>query len=244
MFSSDSVSMQTAMERLMAVQDSQSFQFAVSALREQMKRMGLDAQYIIGLERRAYYLPNEYSEKDTKAKILEAKKRVTEYVNEIMCENEGNRLLLDILDNFYLFLENLLERMPHKKGGIQKEQLESLKIKNEYDVQYLLYAYLKPLYPMARAEVNEDTGYSTVRTDILLDSENTIEIKCTRKGMVLKKLIEEIEADMVHYSAKSIYFFIYDKEKLIENPCNFKKTYEEKMLDKQIHIIIHQPKIL
>ena len=62
--------------------------------------------------------------------------------------------------------------------------------------------------------------------------------------MALKKLVEEIEADMVHYSAKSIYFFIYDKEKLIQNPCNFKKTYEERIKDKLIHIIIHQPKIL
>ena len=49
---------------------------------------------------------------------------------------------------------------------------------------------------------------------------------------------------MVHYSAGSIYFFIYDKEKIIENSVIFKRIYEEKMKDKQIHIIIHQPKIL
>lgn len=59
-----------------------------------------------------------------------------------------------------------------------------------------------------------------------------------------KKLIEEIEADMVHYSAKNIYFFLYDKEKIIENPFNLKKAYEEKMKGKNIHIVIHQPKIL
>jgi len=241
---SNSGSIQEAMERLVHAQDSQSFQFAISSLRERMQNMKMDSQYLIGLERRAYYLPNEYSDRDTKAKMLEAKKRVIEYINEIMNVNENGRLLQNILENFYLFLENFFERRPHKRGGIQKEQLESLRIKNEYDVQYLLYAYLKPLYPMARSEVNEDTGYGTVRTDILLDSENVIEIKCTRKGMILKKLIEEIEADMVHYSAKYIYFFIYDKEKLIENPCNFRKTYEEKMKDKHIYIIIHQPKIL
>ena len=113
-----------------------------------------------------------------------------------------------MLENFYLFLENLIERKPHKKGGIHTEQLESLRIKNEYDIQHFLYAYLKPLYPLARNEVNEDTGYNTVRTDIWIDSENTI------------------------------------KEKIIENPVIFKKTYEEKMIGKQIHIIIHQPKIL
>lgn len=110
------------------------------------------------------------------------------------------------LDNFYIFLENLLEREPHKKGGIQKGRLECLKIKNEYDVQHLLYAYLKPLYPMARLEVNEDTGYGTVRPDIFLDTEHMIEVKCTRKGTGLKRLIEEIKADMVHYRSKSVFY--------------------------------------
>ena len=47
--------------------------------------------------------------------------------------------------------------------------------------------------------------------------------------MRLKKLREEIEADMVHYSAKHIYFFIYDKEKIIENPQLFQNTYENKV---------------
>lgn len=66
----NSGSIQEAMERLVRVQDSQSFQFAISALREQMKKIGMDSQYLIGLERRAYYLPNEYSDRDTKAKML------------------------------------------------------------------------------------------------------------------------------------------------------------------------------
>ena len=37
--------------------------------------------------------------------MLEAKKRVIEYINEIMNVNENGRLLLDILEIFYLFLE-------------------------------------------------------------------------------------------------------------------------------------------
>jgi len=108
----------------------------------------------------------------------------------------------------------------------------------------LLYAYIKPLYPLARAEVNEDTGYGTVRADIFLDSNHVIEVKYTRKTMNIKKLTEEIEADMVHYSAGHIYFFIYDKEKLVQNPYVFKETYENKMAEKNIYIILHQPKIL
>lgn len=237
-------SIQTVMEQLRNAQDSQAFQVAVCELRLYMKDVQMDSSYLMELEKRAYYLPNDYSVQDTKKKMEEAKERVIRYINTIMKNDVENGQLLSILENYYLFLESLLERVPHKKGGIQKEQLECLKIKNEYDIQYLLYAYLKPLYPMARTEVNEDTGYHTVRTDIYLDSKNTIEIKCTRNGMSLKKLVEEIEADMVHYKAQNIYFFLYDKEKIIENPINFKKTYEEKVKDKKIHIIIHQPKRL
>ena len=62
--------------------------------------------------------------------------------------------------------------------------------------------------------------------------------------MKLKKLTEEIEADMVHYHAEHIYFFLYDKEKIIENPRLFRNIYENKVKGKQIHIVIHQPKIL
>lgn len=246
MFSNDNgiKSMGDAIDRVKNAFDERTFEDVIFHLRTYMKNLEMDPRYLIELERKAFYLRNEYSEKDTKEKVEEAKRRVVEFLAGIMDNHADEILLVKVLENYYLFLENLLEREPHKKGSIQKEQLECMKIGNEYDVQHLLYAYLKPLYPMARLEVNEDTGYGTVRTDILIDLGNVIEIKCTRKGMPVKKLIEEIEADMVHYSAKCIYFFIYDKVKIIENLFVFKKTYEEKMRDKQIHIIVHQPKFL
>lgn len=124
---------------------------------------------------------------------------------------------------------------------VLQQPLESLKISNEYDVQFLLYAYLKPIFPKARPEVSEDTGYETVRTDIQINSDTYIEVKCSRKSMKKKKLIEEIEADIVHYNATNLYFYIYDKEKIIDNPLNFKETYENRLQEKNIHIIIQQP---
>ena len=36
----------------------------------------------------------------------------------------------------------------------------------------------------------------------------------------------------------------YDKEKIIQNPQLFRNIYENKVKGKQIHIVIHQPKIL
>lgn len=238
------MSIQDAVLRLENVKDGQEFSVLLSGLRNFLKTQDATPQCLMELEQRAYYLVNEYSDKETRDNLDAAKKRVAEYLEEIMAGSPGDGQLPTILDNYYLFLESLLERPPHKRGGIQKEQLSGLKIQNEYDVQHLLYAYLKPLYPLARVEVNEDTGYDTARADIFLDSKHVIEIKCTRNNMKPKKLIEEIEADMVHYSAEHIYFFIYDKEKIIENPQLFRNTYENKVKGKQIHIVIHQPKIL
>ena len=240
----DITSMRNAIIELKAVKNSNDFESILYSLRDFLKSLDMDPKCLMELEQRAYYPINEYSDKETRNNLDAAAKRVIEYLEEIMTGSPADDQLLTVLDNYYLFLESLLERPPHKRGGIRKEHLSALKIQNEYDVQHLLYAYLKPLYPLARAEVSEDTGYGTVRTDIFLDSEHVIEVKCTRNSMKLKKLTEEIEADMVHYSAEHIYFFIYDKEKIIENPQLFRNTYENKVKGKQIHIVIHQPKIL
>ncbi len=244
MFEYGAGSLQQVINRLKNADNEEGFQNAVSGLKRYLKELNLKPEILLEVERRAYYLCNNFSDMDTKEKMEQAKRRVLQYIDELMDVSLDNNMLRDILNNFYLFLEGLIEREPHKKGGIQKEQLEYLKIKNEYDVQHLLFAYLRPLYPTVRTEVTEDTGYSNVRVDIFIDSEKVIEVKCTRKGMMKKKLIEEIEADMVHYNAENIYFFIYDKEKIIDNPLNFQEIYENKTTDKKIHIIIHQPKIL
>ena len=54
-----------------------------------------------------------------------------------------------------------------------------------------------------------------VRGDLKIQSlDLLLEVKCTRKSMSLKKLTEEIEADIVHYQEKYIFFYIFDKEKL------------------------------
>ena len=90
----------------------------------------------------------------------------------------------------------------------------------------------------------EDTGYETVRTDIYINQGTVLETKCSRPSMSQKKLIEEIEADITHYGASNIFFYIYDKEKIIDNPELFKKTYENKIYEKNIYIEILQPKEL
>lgn len=244
MFTNGDLTVREVAEQIQKAEDETGFKIAVYNLKTCLKQLQVEREYLLEVERRAYYLTNQYSQKDTMERMRDAKQRVMAFIDHIMDNTVDEDMLLKVMENFYLFLEALLEREPHSKGGIQKGQLETLRIKNEYDVQYLLLAYLRPLYPMARSEVSEDTGYNTVRVDIEVDAKNVIEVKCTRKGMTKKRLIEEIEADMVHYGADGIYFFVYDKEKIIDNPLNFKNTYEKKIVNKQIHIIIHQPKIL
>lgn len=237
---------QEAREKMALVEDRASFSNALNVVKNCLKNINMSSEILLELEKRAYYILNDYSEKDTKERVLEAKQRVLNYLDGLMQDKSAadDGLLLQVLENFYLFLEALWERAPHGKAGIRKEALKNIRIKNEYDVQHLLYAYLKPLFPDARAEVSEDTGYHTVRVDIFIDTDSVIEVKCTRQGMQKTKLIEEIEADMVHYSTSNIYFFVYDKEKLIENPAVFIKSYQDKIPGKKIYIVIHQPVIL
>ena len=173
--------MQDAITRLKNVKDGQEFSLLLPSLRTFLKTLDTTPQCLMELEQRAYYPVNEYSDKETINNLDAAKKRVIQYLEEIMIGSPADDQLL-ILENYYLFLEALLERPPHKRGGIQREQLSGLKIQNEYDVQHLLYAYLKPLYPLARAEVSEDTGYGTVRTDIFVYSEHVIEVNCSRNS--------------------------------------------------------------
>lgn len=155
-----------------------------------------------------------------------------------------NNILSCVLNNFYEYLETLRERRLHGKASLSKLKLENIVIDNEYDIQFLLFAYLKPLFPKERLEVSEDTGYGTVRTDILIDKDTCIEVKCSRLSMNEKTLESQIKEDMVHYKQKNIFFFIYDKDKIVRNPPAFKECYEEMMVGKNIYVVIHQPKKL
>lgn len=242
MFASNNL--QILIEELKKADNDIKFGYVVKNIQNYLESIGISPECILELHKQSFYLKNDYSDSDNLCRLEEAKSRVLSYIESIMGNRQNDNMLYKILDNFYFFLEALLEGVPDKRGSIKKEQLETIKIKNEYDVQFLLYAYLKPIYPLVRKEVNNDTGYGTVRVDLEVDSDTVVEVKCTRNNMPPKKLIEEVEADMVHYRYKDIFFFIYDKSKIISNPLNFKNTYETKTDNKNIYIIIHQPKIL
>ena len=111
--------------------------------------------------------------------------------------------------------------------------LDSIQIGNEYDLQRMLYAILRPLFPSIRQEVNSDNGYGGMRADLYLDSCNLIiETKCTRDSMSERQLTEELGADSFHYPADNICFFIWDRSKIIKNPEAFKNKFEKNLSEK------------
>ena len=81
----------------------------------------------------------------------------------------------EISEEFFIFfLEAFREAKPDKRASLTTENLQKIQIENEYDLQHLLYAVIKPLCPDARREVNDDSGVGTVRSDIKILSLNTI----------------------------------------------------------------------
>lgn len=216
----------------------------------------LDSNEVLAqIKSKEIYVENEYSKIKTKESIIKAKEKVIEYLEELIVEiNNVSSTFNDeisqevaitiikrILNNFYTHIETMYEQPPHGKAGITKEKLDNIKIVNEYDVQRILYSLIKPVFPEARVEVSNDTGVSTVRYDIFIEKYSIIiEVKCTRASMTERSLTEEIGSDIYHYKYNNIFFFIYDKEKIIKNKVAFENTYNKRVNEKDINTIIIQ----
>lgn len=216
----------------------------------------LDSNEVLAqIKSKEMYVENEYSKIKTKESIIKAKEKVMEYLEELIVEiNNISSTLSDeisqevaitiikrILKNFYTHIETMYEQPPHGRAGITKEKLDNIKIVNEYDVQRILYSLIKPVFPEARIEVSNDTGFSTVRYDIFIEKYSIIiEVKCTRSSMTERSLTEEIGSDAYHYQYNNIFFFIYDKEKIIKNKTAFENTYNKKFEERNVNTTIIQ----
>ncbi|MDT3699859.1 MAG: hypothetical protein RO469_10550 [Thermincola sp.] len=144
--------------------------------------------------------------------------------NEIN-EDTAKIILRRILHNFYKHIQAMYQQQMHGSAKIKQEDLNKIVIGNEYDVQHILFALLRPIFPETRTEVTEDAGYKAVRYDIWLDEYNiAIEIKCSRENMKERDLTEELGADAFHYKASHLFMFIFDKEKIISNIDAFVKS--------------------
>jgi hypothetical protein len=106
----------------------------------------------------------------------------------------------------------------------RRKGAEQLRFNNEYDVQDLLHALLRPWVQDVRPEEYTPSyaGKST-RMDFLLPAhELVIETRCVRDRQHAKNVGDELMLDIGHYAAhptcKKLWCVIYDPEHLLTNP--------------------------
>lgn len=106
----------------------------------------------------------------------------------------------------------------------RRKGAEQLRFTNEYDVQDLLHALLRPWVQDVRPEEYTPSyaGKST-RMDFLLPAhELVIETKCVRDRQHAKNIGDELLLDIGHYAAhptcKKLWCVVYDPEHLLTNP--------------------------
>ncbi len=110
-----------------------------------------------------------------------------------------------------------------------------------------MYAVVKALYPSARREVNQDTGYSTVRFDIVIEEIDTvIELKCTKADYSEKKLYRELGEDGYFYKSSNLLIYVYDKHCKISDVNNFVKALErtKETAGKNVKVYVEKTKKL
>ena len=73
-------SIQDAITRLKNIKDGQEFSLLLPGLRTFLKTLDIDSQSLMELEQRAYYVINEYSDKETKDNLDSARNRGITYL--------------------------------------------------------------------------------------------------------------------------------------------------------------------
>lgn len=181
-----------------------------------------------------------------KERYIACTKNVIKYLEK--CEEEQVEeadALEKLVKNFGLYLKNMFQIEPEKKSTLKKEILDQIQIENEYDVQHIMYAVVKALYPSARREVSQDTGYGTVRYDILIKEIDTvIEIKCSRPDHTDKKLLRELGEDGYFYDCSRVLMYVYDKAQKIRDVDSFIQALErdETRTGKVVKVYVEQKK--
>lgn len=96
---------------------------SISSLAEYMKKQQMPSTSWQRLDKLSFYELCESEDENLKNREL-AKGRVIDYIKGLMQDNNELSIIEKVLNNFYMFLEALLERNPHKKAGLSKDILE------------------------------------------------------------------------------------------------------------------------
>ena len=125
----------------------------------------------------------------------------------------------------------LCERLAQVARQLQSRHDDrgTIQIKDEYDVQDLLHALLRIDFDDIRPEEWAPSyAGGSARMDFLLkDHQLVIEVKKTRKGLGVRQVGDELLVDIARYrthsECKTLVCFVYDCERLIQNPAGLQK---------------------
>ena len=136
-------------------------------------------------------------------------------------------------------LRRAMHPLTHRRKGIQP-----LTFENEYDVQDLLHALLRPWISDIRPEeFTPSYAGSSTRMDFLLPAhELVIETKIVRDRTHAKKIGDELIIDIEHYrkhpNCKTLWCVVYDPDHLITNAPGLKNDLEGQRKSKNDEVTV------
>ncbi|MBS5772794.1 MAG: transposase [Enterobacter cloacae] len=144
-----------------------------------------------------------------------------------------------LLERLVRGLHRAMHPLTNRRKGSQE-----LSFDNEYDVQDLLHALLRPWVQDIRPEeFTPSYAGSSTRMDFLLPAHKLVlETKIVRDRYHAKKIGDELIIDIEHYrrhrDCKNLWCVIYDPNKLITNSEGIKSDLEGKRASKDGEIIV------
>jgi hypothetical protein len=126
---------------------------------------------------------------------------------------------------------------PEKRSGIE--------IKDEYDVQDVMHAFLNLHFDDVRPEETTPSfAGASSRVDFVLKNERIgIEVKKTRPGLTSKEARDQLATDIVTYGAHPdfnvLVCFVYDPDRYIKNAAGFEADLQSVRTDKlDVRVVI------
>lgn len=189
------------------------------------------SKYILPKQRRLF--DDEYFY-ESKTYILTIKGMLEDYLSDILInERPKSEYCYPYTDDIFVRIFSHFQRVAFQLSH-RYESRETLRIKDEYDVQDLLHALLSLYFDDIRTEEwTPSYAGSSLRIDFLIpEIETVIEVKKTRPSMTDKTLSEELIIDIEKYQShpqcKKIYCFVYDPDNILRNPVAIKKDLEKR----------------
>ncbi len=151
------------------------------------------------------------------------KKNIENYIedlkDEMLDEDIETGYSVNELENIFNKFHSIARQLL-----IRREDRNTLKINDEYDIQDLLHSLLRLYFDDIRPEEwTPSYAGSSSRMDFLLKEIKTvIEVKKTRKTLKAKEIGEQLIIDIEKYAehpdCEILYCFVYDPEGIVVNP--------------------------